>query len=101
MGTHFLMRTHFLMCVASCLVVSGASEAAAQSNFTAAPAQTTGTSSNALDTQDRIRARDLEVARTDVRRRLGDRSPEPTVRDGDFTAPNTNAGPATNRNQRP
>jgi hypothetical protein len=94
------MRTPFLVWVASCLMVTGASEATAQSSFTPTQAQTAGTS-NALDVQDRIRARELEVARADVRRRLGDRSPEPTIRDEDFTAPNTNAHSLSNPNQKP
>jgi hypothetical protein len=64
-------------------------------------AGTTASTSNALDVQDRIRARELEVARADVRRRLGDRSPEPTIRDEDFTAPNTNAHSLSNPNQKP
>ena len=63
------MRTHFLVWVASCLMVTGASEATAQSSFTSTQEQAAGTS-NALDVQDRIRARELEAARADVRRRL-------------------------------
>ena len=94
------MRTHFLVWVASCLMVTGAAEATAPSSFTPRQEQAAG-SSNTLDVQDRIRARELEVARADVRRRLGDRSPEPTVRDEDFTAPNTNAHSLSNPNQKP
>ncbi|SRR5579872_6318729 len=102
------MKAIFLVSVAFCLAVSDSSEAAGKGSFTLlAQAQTTTipnalgvgqtTSMNALDAQDRIRARELERARADVRRRLGDRSPEPTVHDEEFTAPSTN----TTNHQKP
>ncbi len=102
------MKTIFLISVVFCLAVSNSSEAAGEGSFislaqaqTTAPADPLGTrqttTRNALDAQDRIRARELERARAEVRRRLGDRSPEPTIRDEDFTAPSTN----TNNHQKP
>ena len=99
------MKTIFLISVAFCLAVSGFSGKG--SFISLAQAQTTTipdargtrrtTTTNALDAQDRIRARELERARAEVRRRLGDRSQEPTIRDEDFTAPSTN----TNNHQKP
>jgi hypothetical protein len=102
-----VMKTIFLIPVSFCLAVSGTSTVIGQGSFVSlAQAQTTAipntpdaqqTTPNALDAQDRIRARELERAHAEVRRRLGDRSPEPTIRRPEFTAPNTN----TTNHQKP
>src|SRR5262249_43326604 len=101
------MKTIFLIPVSFCLAVSGTSAVIGEgSSVSLAQAQTTAIPNtsdaqqitpNALDAQDRIRARELERARAEVRRRLGDRSPEPTIRHPDFTAPSTN----TTNHQKP
>jgi hypothetical protein len=96
------MKTYFLMSTAFCLAISASCDAVAESSFTLlAQGQQTTTTPNALDAQDRIRARELEKARADVRRRLGDRSHEPTIRHEDFAAPSTNTSPKSNQNQKP
>jgi hypothetical protein len=101
------MKTHFLISAAFCFAISAGSDAAAEGSFLLAQGQQTTTAPNALDAEDRIRARELEQDRAEVRRRLGDRSPEPTIRDEGFTAPTTNASPKSNdrpksnQNQKP
>jgi len=103
-----VMKTIFLISVLFCLALSDTAEAAGEGSFTSlAPAQTTTilnsldaqqtTAQNALDVEDRIRARELERARADVRRRLGDRSAEPTIRAEDFASPSAN----TTNHQKP
>jgi hypothetical protein len=96
------MKPHILIAVAFCLPVPVTSQGAAESPFTRlAQAETTGAASpNALDAQDRIRAREAEKARSDVRRRLGDRIPEPAPHNEDFTAPGTHASPKPNPNEK-
>jgi hypothetical protein len=94
------MKTIFLIPVSLCLAVFGTSDFIGEGSFVSfAQAQTTipnvpdaeqQTTPNALDAEDRARARELERAHGEVRRRLGDRSPEPTIRRPEFTAPNTN-----------
>jgi hypothetical protein len=86
-----VMKTIFVISVLFCLAVINTAEAAEEGSFTSPTMAQTATSPlNALDAQARARARELEQAHADVRRRLGDRNPESTIRDQDFTAPNTN-----------
>ncbi|SRR5579871_5796054 len=100
------MRAIFLIPAVLCVAVSNGSAAAPEGPSSSSMLAQVDASPNALDAQDRVRDERREQKQDDVRRRLGDRSPESTTTGQGFTAPSTdfapdvpNAGPKTNQNR--
>ncbi len=100
------MKTDFLIPAVLCLAVSAAVAAGPEGGSLPSMLAQAEPTPNALDAQDRVRDERRERKQDDVRRRLGDRTPEPTTTGQGFTAPSTdyapdvpNAGPRTNQNR--